>query len=101
MFRPSKRTVSLRSSLSKPIKRLPIPVGRFSLWLTFTKKVEHLTPEQLHKWESDGLPSHATLDASVFTREILLGRFLDTQIPAPVAPLMDDDATNSSSCIRI
>ncbi|HCV53130.1 MAG TPA: CDP-glycerol glycerophosphotransferase, partial [Exiguobacterium sp.] len=66
------------------------PIDRFSLWLTFTKKVEHLTPEQLQKWESDGLPSHATLDASVFTREILLGRFLDTQIPAPLAPLMDE-----------
>lgn len=66
------------------------PIGRFSLWLTFTKKVEHLTPEQLQKWESDGLPSHATLDATVFTREILLGRFLDTQIPAPLAPLMDE-----------
>ncbi len=51
------------------------PVGRFSLWLTFTKKVEHLTPEQLQKWESDGLPSHATLEASVFTREISVRTF--------------------------
>ncbi|WP_426354088.1 CDP-glycerol glycerophosphotransferase family protein [Exiguobacterium sp. R-39] len=68
-----------------------LPSGRFSLWLKFSKSVTDFQPATLEKWETNGLPNHATIIDDLFTREIILGRFSETRIAAPLKPLLDAD----------
>lgn len=73
-----------------------LPTGRFSFWLKFSKQLEDFRPTTLKKWETKGLPSRSSINGELFTREIILGRFLETRISSPLKPLIDSEFQNSA-----
>ena len=66
-----------------------LPHGRFSLYLKYRKPLAAIPPETLEKWQENGLPSRAMITQDAYVREITLGRYLQTVIPSPLAPLFD------------
>lgn len=79
-----------------PETEATLPSGRFSFWVKFSKQLEDFRPTTLEKWELNGLPSRSTITGDCFTREIILGRFLETKVAAPLKPLIDPDFQNSA-----